>query len=133
MGLVFAVAVAVAVAFAVAVAVAFAFAVAVNALLHPIFLGGSQNWRFHRQFWWGVRLILILIFALIFALAFALALALALAFAFALAFGFGFGFWLLAFGFWLLFYSPPLHLGGVKSVRADRLGLIWWGAFVFRF
>ncbi len=33
---------------------------AVKALLHPIFLGGSQNWRPHRQFWWGVRLILIL-------------------------------------------------------------------------
>ncbi len=41
------------------------FALAVNALLHPIFLGGSQNWRLHRQFWWGVRLILILMLLLI--------------------------------------------------------------------
>ncbi len=35
------------------------------------------------------------------------------------------------FWLWLLFYSPPLHLGGVKLARADRLGLIWWGGCCF--
>ncbi len=39
---------------------------------------------------------------------------------------------LFAFGFGFCF-TPPLHLGGVKSARADRLGLIWWGAVAFRF
>ncbi len=49
---------------------AFDVAVAVKALLHPIFLGGSQNWRLHRQFWWGVRLTLLLLLILLLLLLF---------------------------------------------------------------
>ncbi len=52
--------------FDLAIDFALAFDFAVKALLHPIFLGGSQNWRFHRQFWWGVRLISAVVVAVTF-------------------------------------------------------------------
>ncbi len=81
-----------------------ALALAVKALLHPIFLGGSQNWRLHRQFWWGVLLILILMLLLLLLLL-----------------------WLLAFGFcfWLLtFCSPPCFIWGESNQAAFSPDLV---------